>query len=575
MSDNRKKVVIVGGVAGGATLATRLRRLSETVEIVLLERGQYISYANCGLPYYAGGLIRKREKVLVLSPEQLREIYNVKLGLGHEVIGIDRQNKTVRVQPRDAAPYDESYDLLVLSPGASPQLPDLPGLDSRRVTTLWTVPEADFIRQQLDQGQRNVILVGAGPIGLELAEVLIGQGARVQLVQRGRQVMDSLDMELAALAHGRLREKGVELHLGEEVKAFAEEGAGLAVSLASGKRLHGDFAVLGIGVRPNVAFAREAGLAIGERGGLLVDRAMRTSDPAIYAIGDAVEVPDFVFGQSALYQLAGPVAKQTRIAAANIINDLGNAPGHELGGQVERETYSGTQGTGICKVFDLALAVTGHNESSLKKRGLLNGRDYHTAVLVARSHASYYPGAQTLALKLIFSPDGKQIYGAQAVGAEGADKRLDVISSAMRLGAGIMDLQELELAYSPPYSSPKDPVNLLGHVAQNVMDGLARFCDWDTPDEAGPDQPVFLDIRQEKSRRTYPLPGSINITMEEIRSRLDELPRERRIITICETGLGSYETARILMQHGFSRVWVYPGGIYLYQATHGGPRPEV
>lgn len=564
MSDKPKKIVVVGGVAGGATLATRLRRLSEKAEIVLLERGQYISYANCGLPYYAGGLIRERAKVLLLSPEQMRADYSIDLRLGHEATGIDRAGKTVWVTPSGAEPYDESYDILVLAPGASPHRPDIPGADSARVTTLWTVPEADFIRDKLDRGLKKAILIGAGPIGLELAETLAGHGAEVHLVQRGRQVMNTLDMELAGLVHRRLREKGVQLHLGQEVKAFMDEVDGVVVSLSGGKRLKGDFAVLGVGVRPNVAFARAAGLEVGERGGLVVDSAMRTSDPFIYAVGDAVEVKDFVFGESALYQLAGPVATQTRVAAANIMR---TNPGGE------GDKFSGTQGTGICKVFDLALAVTGHNETALRKRGLVNGHDYHSAVLVARSHASYYPGAQTLALKLLFSPDGKKLYGAQAVGAEGADKRIDVLATAMRLGAGITELQELELAYAPPYSSPKDPVNLLGNVAQNVMDGLARFCDWDAPEQADEtgSNPVFLDIRSDKSRSTYPLAGSINIGMEEIRSRLDELPRERKIITICETGLGAYETARILMLHGFKNVWVYPGGVYLYRATHEQP----
>lgn len=572
MSEKPKKIVIVGGVAGGATLATRLRRLSETAEIVLLERGQYISYANCGLPYYAAGLIHDRDDVLLLSPEQMRDIYAVDLRLGHEAVGINRANKTLRVAPAGGDAYDESYDVLALSPGASPRRPDIPGVDSERVSTLWTVPEADYIRGQLDRGRKSVILAGAGPIGLELAETLIAQGARVQLVQRGHQVMGALDMELAALAHGRLREEGVELHLGEEVTAFEDEGEGISAILSSGKRLAGDFAVLGLGVRPNVGFAGAAGLALGERGGLLVDAAMRTSDPSIYALGDAVEVKDFVFGDNALYQLAGPVAKQTRVAAANIIGDIGGEIGGNLRGVDER--FSGTQGTGICKVFDLALAVTGHNESALRKRGLVKEKDYHSAVLVARSHASYYPGSKSMALKLLFSVDGKKLYGAQAVGAEGADKRIDILATALRLGAGVSELQELELAYAPPYASPKDPVNLLGHLAQNVMDGLARFCDWNTPDETEPDRPVFLDIRREKSRRTFPLQGSINIGMDEIRSRLGELPRDKRIITICETGLGAYETARILMLHGFKNVWVYPGGIYLYRATHENKKAE-
>ena len=546
------KTLIIGGVAGGASCATRLRRLDETAEIVLLERGAYVSYANCGLPYYVGGVIRSRSALLVSTPEELRERFRIDVRTEHEALSIDRANKTVTVKDlKRGTTYTEAYDTLVIATGSSPLRPPIPGIDSPRIRSLWTVPDTDALKK-LTETAASAVVVGGGFIGLEIAENLRHAGLHVALVEALDQVMAPLDFEMAQLLHEELRGQGVDLHLGDGVDAFADDGQGVTVRLKSGAALRADLVVLSIGVRPNSALARDCGLTLNARGGVVVDEYLRSADPSIYVVGDVIEVEDFVFGDRAMLALAGPANKQGRIAADNI------AGGNEV--------YRGTQGTSVAKVFDLTAASTGANEKALIRRGLVKGEDYETLVVTQNHHAGYYPGAAPMLLKLLFSCDGKKIFGAQIVGREGVDKRIDDIAVAQRLGAGPVALKELELAYAPPYSSAKDPVNMAGFVAENILNGLVRLADWNET-ETDPEA-VVLDVREEAETVAYALPGAVNIPLGQLRARLGELDREARYIVFCAVGVRSYNAARILSQNGFAKVKVYPGGTRFYRSTH-------
>jgi NADPH-dependent 2,4-dienoyl-CoA reductase/sulfur reductase-like enzyme len=440
------KTLIISGVAGGASCAARLRRLAETAEIVLFERGAYISYANCGLPYHVGNVIPSRSSLLLVTPEAMKSKYNVDVRVQNEVTSIDPVNKTVTVMRLPSGEtYTESYDTLVISTGSSPLRPPIPGIDSPRIRTLWTVPDTDNIREMvLQQGLKTAAVIGGGFIGLEMAENLRHAGLEVSIIEMLEQVMAPLDFEMAQLLHENLEQNGVKLYLGDGVSSFEDTGDSVAVTLQSGKTVTAELVILSIGVRPNGELARAAGLQMNARGGIVVDEYLRTSDPDIYAVGDVIEVEDFIFKDRTMIPLAGPANKQGRIAADNI-----------AGGS---ERYAGTQGTSVAKVFDLAAASTGANEKTLIKRGLVRGRDYGTAVITQNSHASYYPGAVSLTMKLLFSLDGRKIFGAQIVGGAGVEKRIDTIAVTIRLGGGIEDLKALELAYAPPYSSAKDPV---------------------------------------------------------------------------------------------------------------------
>ena len=547
-----KKIVIVGGVAGGASCAARLRRLDESAEIVLLERGAYISYANCGLPYYVGGVIKSRQALLVQTPEAMRERFRIDVRTECEAVSIDRARKTVSVRERKTgACYDEPYDTLVLATGSSPLRPPIPGIDSPRVRTLWTVPDTDALRELTGQA-RSAVVVGGGFIGLEIAENLRGAGLRVALVEAQAQVMPPLDFEMAQLLHEQLRGKGVRLHLGDGVASFTDAAGAVTVRLQSGAAITADFAVLSIGVTPNSALARDCGLALNARGGIVVDETLRTSDPSIYAVGDVIEVEDTVFGGRTMLALAGPANKQGRIAADNIAG-IGAA-------------YRGSQGTSVAKVFDLTAALTGASEKTLRARGMVKGRDYESLILAQNHHASYYPGATPMILKLLFTCDGKKILGAQIVGQAGVDKRIDTIATALRLGAGPVALKELELAYAPPYSAAKDPVNMAGFVAENILRGLVHLAEWNEP-ENNPGA-VLLDVREEAETLAFSLPGAKHIPLGALRARLGELDREKPYIVLCAVGVRSYNAARILMQNGFGDVKVYPGGTRFYRSTH-------
>lgn len=553
-----KKIVIVGGVAGGASAAARLRRLDETAEIVLLERGEYISFANCGLPYHVGGVIPRRESLLLQTPEAMRKKYRVDVRVRSEAVAIDRSKKTVLVRSAETGEtYEEGYDKLILATGSSPIVPQVPGADDARVLRLWTVPDADRVRAMVsERGAKSAVVVGGGFIGLETAENLVHAGLSVTLVEKLDQVMPPLDPEMARLLQNHLAENGVSLTLGDGLQSFENDDGQLVVVLESGKKLPADFAVLAIGVRPNGQLAKDAGLAVNARGGVVVDERMRTSDPDIYAVGDVTEIADPVSGGRAMIPLAGPANKQGRVAA----NDIMDIP----------DAYEGTLGTSVVKVFDLAAASAGASEKLLKSRGLAHKKDYEKICITQNSHASYYPGATPMTLKLLFSADGKKIFGAQIVGVDGVDKRIDTIATAMRLGANVRQLERLELAYAPPFSSAKDPVNMAGFVAGNLLDGRIAFSDWDIKNHPGA---ALLDVREEAERLAYSVPGAVNIPLGELRARLSELDKSKETIVFCAIGVRAYNAARILMQNGFARVLVYPAGTRFYQSMNAEEEP--
>ena len=548
------KTLIIGGVAGGATCAARLRRLDEAAEIVLLERGEYISYANCGLPYYVGDVIRSRDALLVQKPEVMRARFRVDVRTRNEALSIDRQRKTVRVKRLETGEeYEESYDHLVLATGSSPLRPPIPGIDSPRIRTLWTVPDTDRLRELAHtEGVRSAAVIGGGFIGLEVAENLRRAGLDVALVEMLDQVMAPLDYEMAQLLHENIEANGVKLFLGDGVDSFRDDGSRVTVTLKSGRAIPVELVVLSIGVRPNSELARDAGLALGARGGVVTDEHMRTDDPDIYAVGDIAEVGELVFGGRAMAPLAGPANKEGRVAADNIAG--------------LDSVFTGAQSTSIFKVFDLTAAATGVSEKVLLRRGMVPGRDYERAVINQNSHAGYYPGATPMVLKLLFSADGKKLFGAQIVGYEGVDKRIDTIAATLRLGGGVRELKELELAYAPPYSSAKDPVNMLGFTAENVLAGRVRFADWDAVEKL-PDA-LLLDVREEAERAVFPLENAVWIPLGELRDRLGELDRARTILVFCVIGVRSYSAARLLMQSGFEHVLLYPAGTRFYQSTH-------
>lgn len=547
------KTVIVGGVAGGASCAARLRRLDEQAEIVLLERGPYVSFANCGLPYHVGGVIPERESLIVQTPEILHERFNLDVRVQNEALAIDRKAKTVTVRDETGREYRESYDTLVLATGSSPLRPPIPGIEAPRIKTLWSVPDADEIKELLTTvAVKSAAVVGGGFIGLEMADNLHHAGLRVSIIEALDQVMAPLDYEMALLLHENIRKNQVDLHLGDAVASFEDRGETVVVHLKSGRSVEAGLVILAIGVRPNSQLARDAGLELNARGGIVVDEHLRTSDPSIYAVGDVIEVKDFVFGDRTMIPLAGPANKQGRIAANNIAG--------------EACIYEGTQGTSVAKVFSLSVASTGANEKSLERHGLQRGRDYESIIISQDSHAGYYPGVVPLMLKLIFSRDGRKIYGAQIVGRDLVDKRIDTIATVMRLGGSVLDLARLELAYAPPYSSAKDPVNMLGFVAENLLSGKVAISAWDEPEKDG--EALVLDVREETEQMAYKTPNSIEMPLSELRVRLKELDPEKRYIIMCGMGIRSYVAQRILAQNGFKRLTVYPGGVRFYQPTH-------
>lgn len=544
------KVVIVGGVAGGATAAARLRRLDESAEIIILERSGYVSYANCGLPYYVGHVIEDAAQLTLQTPEQFRARFGIDVRVHHEVTALHPQRKSVSVRNLESgAVYEESYDKLLLSPGAKAVQPPLPGADDPRVFTLRTVEDTLRIRQYLDtQHPKRALIIGGGFIGLEAAENLMHAGVQTTLVQLDNQLMPPLDYDMATALHAYLREKGLQLYLQESAVSVSSSAAGLTVQLKSGKAVETDLLLVAVGVAPDTKLAKEAGLTLGIKDSIVVDEHMQTSVPDIYAVGDAVQVRQFVTGQSALISLAGPANKQGRIAADNLCG----IP----------SVFRGTQGASVLKLFDMTVASTGINEKTAAAAGL----SYDKVVTFSPSHATYYPGATNMTIKTLFEPETGRILGAQITGFEGVDKRIDDLSIAIRAHMTAADLAELELSYAPPYSSAKDPVNMAGFVIENVRSGLVKQCHWDAYAQLPRDGSVqFLDVRTAAEVAQAPMPGgTIHIPLDVLREHLHQLRTDKPVYVNCYSGLRSYLACRILSQHGFI-CYNLSGGSRFYQ----------
>jgi len=536
-----RRLIIVGGVAGGASAAARARRLCEACEIKIFERGPHVSFANCGLPYFVGGEVAQSDALLVQKPESLRARFNLDVRTLTEVIAIDRAPRQVRVRELETGREStESYDALILSTGAGPLKPPIPGIEREGHFTVRNIPDVQRIMDWMSNCKAcRAVIIGGGYIGLEMAEQLVRHGGlSVTVVEALPQVMAPLDPEMAAWLHAELRQNGVELHLGDGVAAFeaprpGEQARASVVVLKSGKRLPADTVILGLGVRPETSLARNAGLEIGQLGGVRVNEHLQTSDPNIWAVGDAVEVRDAVTGQCALIPLAGPANRQGRIAADNIL------------GRPSR--YEGTWGTAILRLFNLTVGCTGASEKTLRKLNI----PYRALHLHPNSHAGYYPGAEPIALKILFAPDGGCLLGAQAIGHDGVDKRIDVLATALKGHMTVHDLAELELAYAPPYGSAKDPVNLAGMAAQNMLAGDVEVAQWNEITNLDPAKTALLDVRRPDERAKGFIPGSIHIPLDELRAKSSSLPRDRDLIVHCKTGQRSYYACRLLAQHGF------------------------
>ena len=545
------KVVIVGGVAGGATAAARIRRLDEKAEIVVFERTSYMSYANCGLPYYIGGVIEDPEELTLQTPESFFARFRVDVRVRHEVTAIHPERKTVAVTNLETGEaFEESYDKLLLSPGAKPVLPKLSGMDVPGLFTLRTVEDTFRIKKYIEEQQpKSAVLAGGGFIGLELAENLRELGLDVTIVQRPKQLMSPFDADMAALIHGEMRRHGVKLALGHTVEGFEGKDGGIDVLLEGGAPLHADMVVLAIGVEPDSALAKAAGLALGVKGSIAVNDRMETSIPDIYAVGDAVQVRHYVTGGDALIALAGPANKQGRIAADNI-----------CGGD---SRYTGSQGSSVIKVFDMTAAVTGVNEAQAAKAGL----DADSVVLSPMSHAGYYPGGRVMTMKVVFEKETYRLLGAQIVGYEGVDKRIDVLATAIRAGLKATELKDLDLAYAPPYSSAKDPVNMAGFMIDNIASGVLRQFHLEDVAALPRDGSVtLLDTRTVREYGRGHVEGFSNIPVDELRERIGEIERGKPVYVICQSGLRSYIATRILAGYGFE-TYNFSGGFRFYDAV--------
>lgn len=536
--------LIIGGVAGGATVAARLRRMDEKANIILFERGKYVSYANCGLPYYIGDTINNREKLFVQTAKGFTDRFRIDIRTEQEVTAIRPDKKEVEIKNLSTGEtYTETYDKLVLSPGAEPLRPGIEGIGSKKIFTLRNVPDTDTIKNYVNtENPKRAIVVGGGFIGLEMAENLHDLGIQVDVVEMANQVMAPLDFSMAAIVHRQLTDKGVGLHLEDGVSRFEEKDGGVTVHLRSGKQIATDMVLLSIGVRPETKLAKDAGLAIGERGGIAVNDYMQTSDADIYALGDAVEVRHLVTGQPALIPLAGPANKLGRIVADNIV--FGN-----------KKKYPGSIGTSIAKVFDLTVAAAGANAKLLQR----NNIPYISSYTHGASHAGYYPGAVPLSIKILFAPENGKLLGAQIVGFNGVDKRIEMLAQVIQRGGTVHDLAELEHAYAPPYSSAKDPVNMAGFVAENILNKKSRIIQWRELTEL-PADTIRIDVRTHDEYKLGTIPGFINIPVDELREHLDELPKEKPIVVTCAVGLRGYLAYRILVQNGFKHVRNLSGG---------------
>ncbi len=547
------KVVIVGGVAGGASAAARLRRLDEQAQITIYERSGYISYANCGLPYYIGGTIQKQAELTLQTPASFKKRFNIEVKVGHEVQAIDRAKKQVTVcDLASGQVFQADYDKLILAPGAQPVRPPLPGVDSSRLYTLRIVEDTLRIREIAASGQvKSAVVIGGGFIGVEMAENLRELGLAVSLIQRENHLLAPLDQDLASFLHAHMREKGVKLLLEQSVTGFAETETGLSVQLAGSEPVSADMAILAIGVQPESTLAKAAGLELGPKDSIAVNEQMQTSDPDIYAVGDAVAIRNTVTGQPALIALAGPANKQGRVAADNIAG---------------REShYTGSPGSSVLKIFEMTAAFCGLNEQAAQAAGLA----YEKLIISPASHAAYYPGGRQMTIKLLFDKQTEKILGAQIVGFDGVDKRLDVIATAMQAGLGVRALKELDLAYAPPYSSAKDPVNMLGFVAENVITGKVKHFFYEDIANLPKDGSVtLLDVRtQAEYSRGHAADFKLNLPLDSLRECLAELPAGKPVYVMCQTGIRSYIACRILQQNGFD-CFNFAGGYRFYASVH-------
>lgn len=531
------KILIVGGVAGGATAATRLRRLSEENEVIIFEKGQYVSFANCGLPYHISGTIDKRDALLLQTPESLKERYNLDVRVFSEVLSINKEEKTISVKNIQTEEiYTESYDKLLLSPGAEPIKPPFEGINSEKIYTLRNIPDMDKIVTKTKNAQ-NFVVVGGGFIGLEVAENLIEAGKSVKLVELGNQVMAPVDYDMASFVHEKAKQKGLELLLNVGVEKFNDKGETIEVFLNNGTSLETDAVILAIGVKPETKLAVEAGLEIGETRGILVNEFLQTSNPDIYAVGDAIEVAHYINNKKVLIPLAWPANRQGRIVADNIV----------LGNQYK---YTGSLGSSILKFFELSVASTGLNEKTLKRFGI----PYKTAIVTRGHHAGYYPGAKNMVLKLIFDENGK-IFGAQAVGEAGVDKRIDVIATAIKGNLTVYDLPEIEITYAPPYNSAKDPVNIAGYTAENILKGDLEMVNYDDFWQfVKENNAVILDVRTSKEFSGGAIEGAVNINVDDLRENLQNLDKEKVYAIYCQVGLRGYLANRIMRNNGFRAV---------------------
>ena len=545
------KVLIVGGVAGGATAAARIRRLDETAEITVFERSGYISYANCGLPYYIGGVITDPEELTLQTPESFFSRFRINMKVHHEVTAIHPNQKTISVRNLETGEeFEESYDKLLLSPGAKPTQPRLPGVGMEKVFTLRTVEDTFHIKEYINKNQpKSAVLAGGGFIGLELAENLKELGMDVTIVQRPKQLMNPFDADMASFIHSEMRKHGVKLALGHTVEGFEEKDGGIDILLKDEMPLHADMVVLAIGVTPDTHLAKDAGLELGIKGSIVVNDRMETSAPDIFAAGDAVQVKHYVTGQEALISLAGPANKQGRIIADNI-----------CGGD---SRYPGSQGSSVIKVFDMTAATTGINETNARKAGL----DVDTVILSPMSHAGYYPGGKVMTMKVVFEKETYHLLGAQIVGYEGVDKRIDVLATAIHAGMKATELKDLDLAYAPPYSSAKDPVNMAGFMIDNISKGILKQWHLKDVDLLPRDGSVtLLDVRTVREYGNGHIEGFKNIPVDELRERLDEIEKDKPVYVICQSGLRSYIGTRILEGNGY-KAYNFSGGFRFYDAV--------
>ncbi len=548
----QKKVVIIGGVAGGASAAARLRRLDENAHIVVVERGPYISFANCGLPYYLGGTIQDRAALTLQTPESFKARFNIDVRVFSEAVSIQPDNKTITIHNHNTGEeYEESYDSLILSMGADAAMPPIPGIDSKKVFTVRNIPDTVAVKTYIEEHQaKKAVVAGGGFIGLEVAENLRDLGMDVTLVEMADQVIPSIDADMAAQVHGHMRQKGLHLLLGSALQKIEDTETGVSLTV-NGETIDADLLVMAIGVRPTSEIAVKAGLPANAKGALIVNSAMETGVDGIYAVGDLIEITHFVTGEKGYIPLAGPANKQGRIAADNIC------------GIPSR--YTGTQGSSILKVFDLAVASTGITEKTAKALHL----NYEKSFTFSANHATYYPGATNMSIKTIFEKDTGKILGVQIVGNDGVDKRCDVFATAIRAGMTAKDLTELELCYAPPFGSAKDPVNMAGYVIENMMSGLVKTFHWHDIEKISKDPNAFLlDTRNPMEYLAGTIPGFINIPLDSLRDRLDEIPKDKTIYVTCQIGLRGYIAARILMQNGYD-VYNLSGGYRLYQTIFG------